>query len=101
MNFYKQILVGDRADNFFGCPGIGDSNKLFKTEQWLNAGSTLDLWNIVSREYNKAEEKDPGNVPDPWKTGKLARILRADEYIGGDVVYWQPPTFHMAWDAFK
>ena len=101
MNFYKQILVGDRADNFFGCPGIGDSNKLFKTEQWLNAGSTLDLWNIVSREYNKAEEKDPGNVPDPWKTAKLARILRKDEYIGGDVVYWQPPTFHMAWDAFK
>ena len=101
MNFYKQILVGDRADNFFGCPGIGDSNKLFKTEQWLNAGSTLDLWNIVSREYNKAEQKDPGNVPDPWKTAKLARILRKDEYIGGDVVYWQPPTFHMAWDAFK
>ena len=100
MHFYKQILVGDRADNFFGCPGIGDQNKLFKTEEWLNAKSTFDLWKIVKREYDKAEKKDPGNVPDPWATGRLARILRQHEYFSGDIVYWQPPTFDMVWDAF-
>tara|TARA_R100000231_G_scaffold529_3_gene963 strand:- start:922 stop:1707 length:786 start_codon:yes stop_codon:yes gene_type:complete len=100
MHFYKQILVGDRADNFFGCPGIGDQNKLFKSEEWLNAKSTFDLWKIVKREYDKAEKKDPGNVPDPWATGRLARILRQHEYFSGDIVYWQPPTFDMVWDAF-
>jgi len=105
MHFYKQILVGDRADNFFGCPGIGDQNKLFKTEEWLNAKSTFDLWKIVKREYDKAisrmtHTEEEFIVPDPWATGRLARILREHEYFNGQIVYWQPPTFDMAWDAF-
>ena len=29
--FYKQTLVGDSADNYPGCPGIGDKNKLFRS----------------------------------------------------------------------
>ena len=34
--FYKQTLVGDTADNYPGCPGIGDKNKLLLAQGVAN-----------------------------------------------------------------
>ena len=43
---FKQT-VGDSVDNYPGCPGIGDKNKLSGSRDWLTAKSERDLWACV------------------------------------------------------
>lgn len=50
VNFYKQILTGDRTDNILGLPGVGP-----KTADAIIGDATKEsmLFNIVRDEYNR------------------------------------------------
>ena len=87
--FYKQTLVGDSADNYPGCPGIGDKNKLFRSRDWLTAKSERDLWACVLGAFLKAGLTEQDAVTQ----ARCARILRTGEYdIERKIpVLWSPP----------
>lgn len=65
--FLKQVLTGDPTDNYKGCPGIGDKNKVFKENPVLT-------WRIVVNTYKKAGLTED----DAILQAHLARILTAD-----------------------
>lgn len=67
--FLKQVLTGDRADNYAGCKGIGEKR----------ATAILDedpTWNAVVKTYEKAGLTEE----DAIHQARLARILRHGEY---------------------
>lgn len=103
-----QTLCGDITDGYAGCPGVGEETarkalasgkKLWPTQHVLksgkNKGQEVTRWEEVPAET-------------PWKTvlsyyrkaglspqyaiqqARLARILRADDYVNGEVVPWTP-----------
>ena len=73
--FYKQILMGDSADNIIGLKGIGP----VKAEDRLQGCRTEgDLWEAVVREYEGNEERVLEN----------ARLLWLRRYEGE---IWEPP----------
>ena len=78
---YWQVLVGDTADGYKGCPGIGKvkADKLLadcKTEE--------ELWSIVVEAY----EKKGLTIEDAICTMRLANMHQFD---GDHIVYWNPP----------
>ena len=89
MAFYKQCLTGDRADNYPGCPGIADSNKLFRSQDWLKATTGRELWACVVGAYMKAGFDEKYALTQ----ARCARILRTGEYdiAAGLPLLWKPP----------
>lgn len=79
--FLFQCLVGDTADGYGGCPGIGP----------VRANAVLDndcSWDAVVRAY----EKKGLTEEDALITARQARILRGDEYDYENMepVLWTP-----------
>ena len=74
--FYKQTLVGDTADNYPGCPGIGDKNKLFRSKEWLTATTEKELWALVLHQFQKAGFDELHAITQ----ARCARILRVGEF---------------------
>ena len=75
--FFYQTLVGDRADNYGGCPGIGE----------VTAKRILDKdcsWEAVV----KAFEKVGLSEEDALVQARVARILRSCDYKDGKVILW-------------
>ena len=88
--FYKQTLVGDTSDNYPGCPGIGDKNKLFKSKEWLSSTTEKELWACVLGQYLKAGFDESYAITQ----ARCARILRRDEFDHslGTPHLWEPPV---------
>lgn len=81
-NFHHlvQTLMGDRVDNYFGCPGIGKR----KAEQIAVGG-----WDAVVAAYLEAGKTEA----DALINARLAYILRAgDVDKNGKIKLWKPKT---------
>lgn len=81
--FMTQALTGDIADNYSGCPGIGEK----KAEKLLDGLGTIEeMWEVVK----KAFEKAGFGVEEALVQARLARILRVGEYnkTTGEVKLW-------------
>lgn len=75
LNFYKQLLVGDRVDNIIGLKGIGPK----KAEKILKDCVTeLDMYNAVLEAYDN-------NIERLMENGQLLWIRRKENQL------WQPP----------
>jgi len=94
----KQALVGDKADNYPGCRGIGDVS----AEKILAAAVAYSsdwpaqddvervLWTAVVEAF--AKTKEPATAArHQWR---LARLLRTGDYDfkSGEVRLWEPPV---------
>lgn len=83
-NYYHmfQTLVGDAADGYKGCPGIGPKKAealLSSCTQWRDGGKSADefpAWPIVVAAYVKAGLTEA----DALKQARLARILRWQDW---------------------
>ena len=78
--FYTQTLIGDKADNYDGCPGIGEktAEKIFQKE-----GVS---WHTVERTFlRKGLTKE-----DALQQARVARILRDTEWKDGKPILWSP-----------
>ena len=72
-NFLIQVLVGDTADGYKGCPSIGQ----VKAQKLLNPVNKFEEnWNIVVDQFIKQGL----TVDDAYRQATLARILHYDEY---------------------
>lgn len=85
--FFGQVLTGDSADNYPGCPGYGPV-----TAAKALAGCTgeAQMWRAVLQAY---QSKGLG-IAYAQTQARCARILRAGEYdLGKSVpVLWSPPV---------
>lgn len=79
--FYKQVLMGDPADGYPGCPGIG-----FKRAADV-LGSRPD-WSLVVQAYQKQKLTEE----DAIKQARLARILRWSDWDESNQqpILWSP-----------
>jgi DNA polymerase-1 len=81
-HFYMQTLMGDRVDNYPGCPGMGE----------VRAARLLELedepWAAIVAAYEKAKLTEE----DAITQARLARILRAEDYDfeKQEVILWTP-----------
>lgn len=105
-----QALSGDAVDGYPGCPGVGKKtaekvvenpdklvarkgvitrgkNKGQETVKWFSAGPST-IWEAIVSRYEKAGLSED----DALRTGRLAKILLADDYdIDNSTVYlWEP-----------
>lgn len=86
-NFYAQVLTGDAADNYPGCPGVGavGADKLL-------AGCTTEvqMWRAVLEAYEKKGFEEPYVIAQ----ARCARILRAGEFDreACTPLLWSPPV---------
>lgn len=81
--FYTQCLIGDTADNYTGCPGIGimTADKIFKKEGYS--------WNTVVRQFVKKGYGEDYAL----QQARVARILRVGDLdANGKPVLWTPPS---------
>jgi DNA polymerase-1 len=78
-NHLYQTLVGDVADGYKGCPGIG----AISAKKLLEADPS---WDTVVKAYKKAGLTEE----DALVQARLARILRAEDYPDGKVKLWEP-----------
>lgn len=75
-NWMLQTLIGDTADGFKGCPGIGEK----KAEKALEQGADdCDWWPWVLGEFNKVNEKSE-DYHSAVLQARLARILHREDY---------------------
>jgi hypothetical protein len=75
-----QTLMGDRTDNYPGCPGLGD----IKARKLLDKkGAT---WQTVVDAYCSAGLTEE----DALVQARVARVLRDGEYENGEVKLWTP-----------
>jgi DNA polymerase-1 len=85
---YTQALTGDRTDNYFGCPGMGDVTgpRVFAEQPWRK------WWHLVVSAYErKGETKELAVL-----NARLARILQfSDLVLDTDgrflICPWNPP----------
>lgn len=75
-----QTLIGDTADNYSGCPGIGEKSaeKLLKKE-----GAT---WETVKKAFLKAGKTEDEAI----QQARVARILRCEDYQRGEIRLFTP-----------
>ncbi len=85
-----QTLMGDKTDNYDGCPGIGP----VKAEAILlpfvskKGFDTKGAWEAVKATYKKADRFEA----DALVQARVARILRSDEYDydNNSPILWSP-----------
>jgi len=79
-----QTLVGDRTDNYGGCPGAGP----VKAERILGLGRAW--WSSVVNAYAEAGLSEEVALT----MARVARICRASDYDfkRKEVILWTPPT---------
>lgn len=85
--FYSQVLTGDSADNYPGCPGVGPVG----AQQALASCSTeLEMWQAVLALYEKKKLAEPYVI----QQARCARILRRGEYDmqAKTPLLWSPPV---------
>lgn len=78
--FYTQTLIGDKADNYDGCPGIGEktAEKIFNKE-----GVS---WGTVKKTFLRKGLTEE----DALQQARVARILRDTEWKDGKPILWSP-----------
>lgn len=85
--FYKQILTGDTADNYKGCPGIGPvkADRILKEET-----DPVALWEAVVTAFEKAGLEEE----DALENARLAYLLKQGDYNyeTQEVTLWTPPV---------
>ena len=92
--FYMQVLTGDAADNYPGCPGYGPVTAEKLVSKW---SSEIDLWREVVNAY-VLKAPGCGNREDAERyalqQARCARILRAGEYDRETSTprLWNPPV---------
>lgn len=81
----QQTLVGDRVDNYPGCPGVGE----VKARAVLS-GELGPTWDAVKLCYERAGKSEA----DALQQARLARILRIEDYDYDkrEVILWTPST---------
>ena len=82
--FMMQVLTGDIADNYSGCPGVGPK----KAEKILEGLTSIEsMWDAVKKAFKKAGFGEE----EALVQARLARILRKGEYDKktGKVKLWQ------------
>ena len=85
--FYAQVLTGDSADNYPGCPGVGAVG----AERALAGCTTeLEMWQAVVEQYEKKQLDEAYAI----KQARCARILRRGEYNMETKapLLWSPPV---------
>lgn len=85
--FFTQVLTGDTADNYPGCPGAGPVKA---AELLAGCETPLQMWHAVLGAYRKKQLTER----DAITQARCARILRAGEYDhdNGTPVLWNPPV---------
>lgn len=86
-NFYSQVLTGDSADGYPGCPGCGP----VAAQRLLEGCATeSEMWEAVVAAYAKKEL----GVEYAIAQARCARILRCGEYDieAGTPLLWSPPV---------
>lgn len=81
--FFTQTLIGDKADNYDGCPGIGEKTaaKIFEKE-----GVS---WGTVKKQFIRRGLTEE----DALQQARVARILRDTEVTkDGKIRMWNPTT---------
>lgn len=84
-NLMVQVLVGDTADGYRGCKGIGEKKVL----DILSISDTMsDMWDKVVKTYISREQTEG----DAISTVRLAYLLQHDDYDikTGTVTLWTP-----------
>lgn len=85
--FYGQTLVGDKSDNYPGCPGVGE-----KGAEKVLAGcrTEAEMWRAVVQAYAKAGK----TASQALVQARCARILRPGEYdmALSRPILWRPPV---------
>lgn len=76
-----QTLIGDTADNYPGCPGVGSVTAVRLLEE-------SPTWETVV----KAFERKKLTEDDALLMARVARILRNDEIKNGVPILWSPTT---------
>ena len=98
---YQQILCGDSADGYKGCPGVGEKHKLFSQERWNKPNNTeAKFWELCLMQFAKSEKlmKARGIDEVPFAhaitMARCARILRPGEYnfVEKRPVLWRGPS---------
>lgn len=86
-NFYTQVLVGDAADNYPGCPGYGP---VTAEKALAECTAEMEMWQTVLAAYAKKGLAEPYVVTQ----ARCARILRAGEYdlTAQAPLLWNPPV---------
>ncbi len=106
--FYLQVLAGDVTDGYSGCPGVGvagaertlrDGNKLVSFPHELKSGKRKGEvetrwaevpadtpWETVVSLYEKAGLGEK----EALLNARMARILRDEDYVNGEIVLWTP-----------
>jgi DNA polymerase-1 len=85
--FYSQTLIGDKSDNYPGCPGVGEKG----AEKVLAGCSTeAEMWQAVVKAYKKAGK----SAAEAIVQARCARILRPGEYDMAESrpILWRPPV---------
>lgn len=85
MKFFTQVLTGDQADGYPGCPGVGPK----KAEQILARPEAQETpWEFVVEAYTKAGFTEK----DAIMQARMARILRWSDWNSGtqEVRLWTP-----------
>lgn len=86
-SFYGQVLTGDSADGYPGCPGIGAARAAAALDP---CQSPSEMWQVVLSLYGKAKLGER----DAITQARCARILRVGEYDhdAGTPLLWSPPV---------
>ena len=85
--FYSQVLTGDTADNYKGCPKVGP----VKAEKILDKAEG-DYWPAVVEAFEKAGL----GVDDALVQARCARILRTEDLTPNESEppLWNPPALN-------
>ncbi|MBN9138636.1 MAG: hypothetical protein J0I92_21640 [Phyllobacterium sp.] len=109
-NFHLfQTLAGDTTDGYDGCPGVGkevakrvlaSGMKLWPEQHELKRGPRkgeietrwVEMpaetpWKTVLSYYRKADLPPA----EALRQARLAKILRAEDYVNGEIKLWTPP----------
>lgn len=78
-----QALTGDTVDGYKGCPRVGA-----KTAEKLldGVGSLREAWKIMVEAFEAKKQTEE----DAIYNARMARILRASDYVNGEILLWHP-----------